>query len=501
MGTQKNASRACAPKNAPPGIFQSWEQIPWKKMEGNVRKLQTRIAKAHREGKPGKVNALQRKLTRSLAAKCFAVKRVSENRGKNTPGVDRIVWKTPGEKLRAALSLKRRGYTPLPLRRILIPKKNGKQRPLGIPTLFDRAMQALFTMALIPIAESSADPNSYGFRPYRSTADAIAQCFIVLSRQISPQWILEGDIVGCFDNIDHEWMMTHIPMDKETLRKWLKAGYIYNRTLFPTQAGTPQGSIISPCLSNMVLDGLERILKERFSQKDKVHFCRYADDFIITGSSKELLEQEVRPAVEQFLRERGLELSPEKTRIVHIEEGFDFLGANIRKYGKKLLITPSRKNTASFLDKVRTIIKGSKAIAQKDLIQILNPIIRGWANFHRHIVAKQIFKWVDLQIWEGLWEWATRRHPEKGAYWVKDRYFRRKGPRDWVFTPPNGKGPELILTSATPIRRHIKIRKDANPFDPAWTGYFLDRKSRKEPQPDSWRNIGLSATSPKVLLL
>lgn len=233
--------------------------------------------------------------------------------------------------------------------------------------------------------------------------------------------------------------MTHIPMDKETLRKWLKAGYIYNRTLFPTQAGTPQGSIISPCLSNMVLDGLERILKERFSQKDKVHFCRYADDFIITGSSKELLEQEVRPAVEQFLRERGLELSPEKTRIVHIEEGFDFLGANIRKYGKKLLITPSRKNTASFLDKVRTIIKGSKAIAQKDLIQILNPIIRGWANFHRHIVAKQIFKWVDLQIWEGLWEWATRRHPEKGAYWVKDRYFRRKGPRDWVFTPPTAK--------------------------------------------------------------
>ena len=299
-----------------------------------MRKLQIRIAKARKDGKPGKVNALPRELTRSLAAKCLAVKLVSENSGKNTPGVDRIVWKPPAEKLRASFSLKGRGYTPLLLIRLLIPKKNGKQRPLGIPTLSDRTMQALFMLALIPIAETTADPNSCGFRPYRSTADANEQCFIVLARQVSLQWILEADIVNCFHNIDHDWMVTHIPMDKEILRIWLKGGYVYNRTLFPTQTGTLQDSIISPCLANMVLDGLERILKESFSQKDKVQFCRYANNFIIIGRSKELVEQEVRPAVEQFLRERGLELSSEKTRIVYMGEGFDFLGANIRKYGK-----------------------------------------------------------------------------------------------------------------------------------------------------------------------
>jgi RNA-directed DNA polymerase len=501
MGTQWNPSKGCAPINIVPSIFHSWDGIPWKKFKEDVRKLQIRIAKAHREGKPGRVKALQRTLTRSLAAKCLAVKRVSENKGKYTPGVDGIVWNTPEEKLGTALSLKRRGYTALPLRRLLIPKKNGKQRPLGIPTMNDRAFQALHQMALIPISEETADPNSYGFRPYRSTADAMEQCFIALARQSSPQWIMEGDIVGCFDNIDHNWLMTHIPMDKEILRKWLKAGYIYDRTLFPTRAGTPQGSIVSPSLANMVLDGLEGVLKERFSRRDMINFVRYADDFVITGRSKELLEQEVRPVVEQFLRERGLELSQEKTCIVHIEEGFDFLGQNVRKYGTQLLTTPSRKNIASFLDKVRTVIKDAKATAQRDLIETLNPIIRGWANFHRHIVAKDTFSRVDYQIWEGLWNWATRRHPDKGAHWIKKRYFQQRGSRQWVFTSPKGKGPELKLASDTPIRRHVKIRKDANPFDPAWADYFLERTSRKESQLDSWRTTGLSVESTQVLLL
>jgi RNA-directed DNA polymerase len=216
------------------------------------------------------VNTLQRLLTRSLAAKALAVRRVTENQGKETPGVDKIIWTTPEDKSRALLSLGRRGYRPLPLRRVFIPKKNGKLRGLGIPTMKDRTMQALFLMALIPVAEEKADPNSYGFRPCRSTADAIEQCFIQLSRLFSPSWVLEGDITGCFDNIGHDWLMTHVPTDRGILRKWLKAGYLHRQTLFPTTAGTPQGGIISPTLANMALDGLEEVLKERFHRRHQI---------------------------------------------------------------------------------------------------------------------------------------------------------------------------------------------------------------------------------------
>jgi len=220
----------------------------------------------------------------------LAVKRVTENQGRRTPGVDGVNWTTPAARLTAIGSLQCRGYKPLPLRRVLIPKANGKQRPLGIPTMKDRAMQALYLLALEPIAETAADLNSYGFRPKRSTADALQQCFNTLCRGCSPQWVLEGDIKGCFDYISHQWMLNHVLTDKVVLQKWLKAGYIENRTLFPTEAGTPQGGIISPTLANMTLDGLEKLLSKRFPRqmwKDggkwtpKVNMVRYADDFII----------------------------------------------------------------------------------------------------------------------------------------------------------------------------------------------------------------------------
>ena len=240
----------------------------------------------------------------------------------------------------------------------------------------DRAMHAVHLLALEPISETKADRNSYGFRPERATQDAIEQCFRVLSMKASSQWILEGDIRGCFDNINHEWLIDNIPMDKKILRKWLKAGYIHKRILYPTEAGCPQGGIISAALANMTLDGLEAELK-KFRQQDKVHMVRYADDFIITGNSKELLENEVKPLVEKFLSARGLELSPEKTSITHIDKGFDFLGVNIRKYSGKLLIKPSKKNVKAFLDKVRKSIKDNKTAKQINLIRMLNPIIQG----------------------------------------------------------------------------------------------------------------------------
>jgi RNA-directed DNA polymerase len=228
------------------GRATAWDQIDWPKCARQVRRLQARIVKATREGRWGKVKTLQRLLTHSFCGRALAVKRVTENQGKKTPGVDGKIWGTPASKQRAIGRLRRRGYRPQPLRRVYIPKANGKLRPLGIPTMKDRAMQALYLLALAPVAETTGDLNSYGFRPERGTADAIGQCFLALSKQDSARWVLEGDIRGCFDNISHEWMLRHIPTDKEVLRKWLKAGFVENRTLFPTEAGTPQGGIMTP---------------------------------------------------------------------------------------------------------------------------------------------------------------------------------------------------------------------------------------------------------------
>jgi RNA-directed DNA polymerase len=245
----------------------SWHDINWRAVNENVRRLQARIVKATKEGKWGKVKALQHLLTHSFTGKALAVRRVTENQGKNTPGVDKVTWNTPESKWTAILDLKRRGYKPLPLRRVYIPKSNGKTRPLGIPTMKDRAQQALYQLALDPIAETTADPNSYGFRKERSSADAIGQCFNTLHRKSSAQWILEGDIKSCFDSISHEWLLAHVPMDKKILRRWLKAGYMEKETLLETDDGTPQGGIISPVLANLALDGLETEIRKRFPIK------------------------------------------------------------------------------------------------------------------------------------------------------------------------------------------------------------------------------------------
>jgi RNA-directed DNA polymerase len=461
----------------------SWHQIDWCKALQHVRRVQLHIAKATREGNLRKVNSLQRLLTHSFHAKALAVKRVTENQGKATPGVDGQTWSTPDAKFQAISSLKRKGYHPLPLRRVYIPKSNGKKRPLGIPTMKDRAMQALHKLALEPVAETFADGNSYGFRLERSCADAIEQSFNVLGRKVSSQWVLEGDIKSCFDEISHDWLLNNVPMDNGILRKWLKAGYIDHKKLFPTNAGTPQGGIISPVLSNMALDGLEKELKPFRGQK--VYFVRYADDFIVTGDSKELLENKVKPVIIRFLKERGLTLSEEKTKLTHIEEGFDFLGQNVRKYNGKLLIKPSKKNVKKFLAKVRKVMKANMSAKQEKLIGLLNPIIRGWANYHRHVVAKETFNWVDNQIWLKMWQWSKRRHPNKSRKWIKARYFHRIKSRNWVFaikaSKTNGRSKDLELYSAasTPIRRHVKIKADAHPFDIAWEPYFEERITHK----------------------
>ena len=462
----------------------SWHSIDWETSHRQVRGLQVRIAKAAKNQQWRRVKALQRMLVRSFAAKVLAVKRVTENSGRRTPGVDGEPWSTPESKWRAVSRLKRTGYQPRPLRRVYIPKTNGQRRPLGIPTMLDRAMQALYLLALEPVSETTADRNSYGFRPHRSTADAIEQLFVNLSRKHSAQWVMEGDIKGCFDNISHDWLIAHVPMDKVILGKWLKAGYVESGQFSLTEAGTPQGGIISPVLANLALDGLEKVLESHFGKKNtkasyktKVNYVRYADDFVITGISKELLEHEVKPIVEAFMAERGLSLSAEKTLLTHVSAGFDFLGQNVRNYGGKLLIKPAHKNVTAFLAKVKAIVDECRAASASLLIRRLNPVIRGWVNYHRSIVAKQTFNYVDYRIWKLLWRWCRRRHGNRHKRWVKGKYFKRVAARNWVFTgiQPDGKLLHLLYASDTPIKRHTKITAEANPYAPEDEMYFEQR--------------------------
>ena len=470
-----------------------WYAIDWPTIHRNVRRLQVRIVQATKERRWGRVRALQRLLTHSYSGKVLAVRRVTENNGKATPGVDQEIWDTPEKKTQAVHALKRRGYRSQPLRRVYIPKSDGKtMRPLGIPTMIDRGQQALYLLALDPVVETTADRNSYGFRQKRSCADAIGQCFLAL-RRASAQWILEGDIRSCFDKISHDWLVAHVPMDRVILQKWLKSGYMEKHVLHESTDGTPQGGIISPALANCALDGLERLLQETFparkrlksfgGEKPCVHLVRYADDFVITSKSKELLEGEIKPLVEQFLQERGLELSPTKTVITHVKRGFDFLGQNVRRYPKgKLLIKPSKKNVGTFLNGIRRIIKDAHGASAADLIDQLNPKIRGWANYHRHVVSKRTFGRVDHTIFSNLWQWARRRHPNKPSRWVKAKYFERRRGRDWTFfdeTCDDEGRPNkvwLYYAKSTPIKRHVKVKGEANPYDPTYETYFEERE-------------------------
>src|SRR5665647_1035601 len=462
-----------------------WNNINWHKVEKHVTRLQIRITKAVIQKKWNLIKRLSYLLTHSHYAKLLAVRKIIQNKGKRTAGIDGIQWRTPEAKIKAALSLTDKRYKAKPLKRIYIEKYGKKEkRPLGIPTMYDRAMQALYTLALNPYAEATADSTSFGFRKYRSAQHACATIFNRIGRKCDAQWILEGDIKGCFDNISHEWLLANIPMDKSILKQFLKAGYVSEHNLFQTNSGTPQGSIISPVLSNITLDGIEKILdikyhsknnkrNHRIASKYQVNFVKYADDFIVTARTKEIAE-EIKNIIGNFLKQRGLELSNEKTQITHINDGFDFLGWNFRKYNGKLLIKPSKKSIQKITREISEIIRNGKTWTQQNLINILNPIITGWSNYHQGVVSKSIFRTIDSRVWNMLWKWAKRRHSYKSNKWIANKYWKSTGKRRWIFTTGNT---QLKYLSSKKIIRTIPIKLDKNPY--LDKDYWLEYKTRE----------------------
>lgn len=465
-------------------LEKKWKTIDWKQAENYVNRLQIRIAKATQEKKWNKVKRLQYLLTHSYYAKLLAVRKVTTNKGKNTSGVDKELWSTPASKMRAVLSLTDKNYKAKPLRRVYIDKKGKKaKRPLGIPCMYDRAMQALYALALEPVAETTADTKSFGFRQGRCCQDACEYIFTALSRKFCAEWVLEGDIKGCFDHISHDWLIENVTIDKSVLKQFLKACFVFKRELFPTDEGTPQGGVISPILANMALDGMQKMLSDRFhtnkkgkvdyrfSNANKVNLVRYADDFIVTAATREIAE-EAKSLIREFLKIRGLELSEEKTVITNINDGFDLLGWTFRKFKGKLIVKPSKKAVKSFKEKLsETILKRGKAWSQDVLIKKLNQQIRGWTNYHQSVCASEAFTHIDYILFELLWRWAKRRHPHKGRWWVSTKYWHSRGNRSWVFST---KDIELLRLDHIPIVRHTKVRMNANPyFDKE---YFVKRK-------------------------
>jgi len=462
-------------------------RITWAACQRRVRSLQRRIVQAVQAAAWRKVKRLSYLLIHSFAARALAVKRVIENKGQKTPGVDGELWETPKKK---ALAVTRigwwRNYRPVPLRRLYIPKNNGKKRPLSIPARRDRGKQALWLQALEPIAETLADRNSYGFRPKRRCADAIDQCFKALRQKDTATWILEGDIQGFFDTIHFSWLEDHIPMNKRVLSKWLKSGFVERGTRYPTTTGVPQGGILSPVISNMVLDGLEQVVcsHPRFRRRYNINYVRWADDFVVTANSREVLAETVLPRINAFLAERGVRLSADKTLLTPIAEGFDFLGQTLRKHAgrkgepAKLLIKPSPASFQALKAKVRSLCKQAAGVTPAALIEQLNPVLRGWANYHRHTLCGQTFFWLDSFGWRRLFRWAKRRHPDKTGRWITDRYFPHQPGKSWCCTDPaTGKQVLRVWESIKP-ERSLKVKGAANPFDPDWEAYFRARDQR-----------------------
>jgi RNA-directed DNA polymerase len=471
-----------------------WNSVDWRKANRCVRNLRQRIFRASQAGDLRKVASLQKLMLRSYSNALLAVRRVTQvNKGKDTPGVDKVVVKTPAA--RGQLVDTVRSYQPWrasPVRRIYIPKANGKRRPLGIPTVRDRALQALVLNALEPFWEARFEGCSYGFRPRRGCHDAIEKIYGLARPNKRKKWVLDADIKGAFDAIDHQALLDAIgPFPaRELVKQWLKAGYVETGRLHATESGTPQGGVISPLLANIALHGLEAALGVKYRRgqiEGPRALVRYADDFVVFCETKEdaLAAQAI---VADWVATRGLTLSTEKTQIVHLSDGFDFLGFNIRHYpapktsrsGWKLLIKPSAESVQGIKAKLAAEWRSLLGSDMQTVLARLNPIIRGWATYYRTVVAKHTFADLDNWIFQRCHRHVKRTHPTKSWAWRSSRYwgnYREGSASRWVF----GTGPDnyLLKFAWTPIKRHVLVKGTAAPDDPTLRAYWDQRNQRK----------------------
>ena len=469
----------------------NWKDIPWKKFQRHVYRLQKRIFKASQRGDVGTMRRLQKLLMKSFAAKCLAVRRVTQdNQGKSTAGVDGIKSLTPNQRLELVTTLKL-GTKAKATRRVMIPKPGkAEKRPLGIPTMYDRALQGLVKQALEPEWEAKFEANSYGFRPGRSCHDAMVAIHININHM--PKYVLDADIAQCFDRIEHNRLLEKLktfPAIRRQVKSWLKAGYLLNRQWEPTHAGTPQGGVISPLLANIALHGLETAIRScvnpNSTAQKALGIIRYADDFVILHKDYETLMR-CKQAAEAFLQGIGLELRPEKTRIAHTLEklgeekpGFNFLGFNVRQYlvgkhqskqGFKTLIKPQKEKIQAHHQKLADIIVEMRATPQEALIKRLNPIIKGWSNYYSPQVSQDAFSKLDALLYWNLRNWGIRRHRKKTEEWVYLRYWHRLEQGDYsamtFATKQKGKESFRLQSHAnTPIVRHVKVKGTSSPFD------------------------------------
>jgi len=480
-----------------------WASLDWKSIQKRVRNLRQRIFRATQLKRWNQVRSLMKLMLRSQANLLLAIKRVTQNnQGKKTPGIDGRKALTNGE--REKLYQEMQGNTPWkakPTKRVYIPKSNGKLRPLGIPVLRDRITQTVVKNALEPSWETQFEATSYGFRPGRSTHDAIAQSHQRLKKG-RDSWVLDADIKGAFDNISHDYILKtigHVP-GRELIKQWLKAGYMEDEIFRVTESGTPQGGVISPLLANIALHGLGELLasytkvkeyqpspkakKQRVTKQKlaRYGYCRYADDFIVTAETKEDLEI-ILPNIQGWLQERGLQLNEEKTRITRASDGFNFLGFHIRQFNGHCFTIPQKEKVLGFLQKIRDWLKSHKAIPTSNVINHLNPILKGWGNYYRHGASKEVFSYADTQIWKALWRWACRRHPNKGRKWIANKYFQTSS-EGWKLkaTIANRRGDKQTITLAKiyqiPIDRHTQVKGNNSPDDPELTRYWEHRRTQ-----------------------
>lgn len=470
-----------------------WFSIDWRLANAQVKQCQKAIAVAYLKGDLHQVKLQQHKLVNSFSRKRIAVKTISSNKGKNTPGIDKVIWNTPEAKFQAIVSLKAdKSYKAKPVKRVYIPKRSGKLRPLGIPCMMDRAMQTQWKLALEPIAECTRDTHSYGFRPGRNTQDCQQLLWLLCSGKHGPKWVLEADIKGFYDNIHHNWLQENIPMDKHIQKQFQKAGFMENHSLQETTRGVPQGGTISPVIANMTLDGLEKVIAKTAEDIQKqvpkpnskktstwVHTIRYADDFVITGANKKMLDGPICRAVNRFLRERGESLNAEKTHITSVKKGFDFLGFHFKLYPSKkkyvFIVKPAKNNIQKVKDKIKAITK-DKNLSALDLIQILNPILMGWANYFSKVVSSKVFQQLGMYVWYKTFKWRKKKHPHLTGSAVADKYYTKVENRKWVFyTNYGNKKYFLYPIRKTPIVRHSQIKKGRNPYLPEFEQYFKNR--------------------------